>query len=244
MPYSPSIPRLTYHPLERLRVPAPVDRLPYIVAHARGRRVLDLGCYDETEIHAANSDAWRWLHAEIAAVATAVLGVDASADVRATGNIQTPAGSRIIYGTVEDLPAEAVAFAPEVIIAGELIEHTERPLDWLRALARTFTGVELVLTTPNATALINAALTLVSREVNHQDHLHVYSYKTLATIAARIPLRDAVLVPYYYNPHIFLRRVPRWIQPAIGVIDRAIVRPIQWAWPLTAYGWILRGRLG
>ena len=37
---------LTYHPLERLRVARPVERIDYIVAKCAGLRVLDLGALD------------------------------------------------------------------------------------------------------------------------------------------------------------------------------------------------------
>src|SRR5690349_23172684 len=94
---------LTHHPLERVRVPRPVDRYDYVRDRCRGRRVLDLGAYDETEVDRDQHASWRWLHAEIAAVASAILGVDASDRVRAAGEVTTAIGSRIVYGRVEDV---------------------------------------------------------------------------------------------------------------------------------------------
>jgi hypothetical protein len=237
-------PALTYHPLERLRVPRPVDRYDYVRARCRGLRVLDLGAHDETEIDRTQHRTWRWLHGEIAAVACETLGVDAGEAVRGAGTLRTGVGSRIVYGRVEDVAAIARAFAPDLVVAGELIEHTPDTLAWLSRLAKACPGTAVLLTTPNATGIVNLMLAFADRESCHQDHLQVYSYKTLVTLAARVPLHDLAIRPYYYTPHLFKGRLPRQVAPLVSVLDRALLRPIQYLFPLTAFGWIVEGRLG
>jgi hypothetical protein len=235
---------LTYHPLERIRLPRPVDRYDYVRERCRGLRVLDLGAYDETEVDREQHGSWRWLHGEIAGVAGTVLGVDASDRVRAAGAVETQVGSRIVYGRVEDVAGIAREFGPDLIVAGELIEHTPDPLAWLSELARARPGTALLLTTPNATAIVNLVLAFVHRESCHPDHLQVYSYKTLVTLAGRIPLHALEVRPYYYSAHIFKGRLPRPLAPIVTIADRAFFRPIQYLFPLTAFGWIVEGRLG
>lgn len=237
------IPRLTYHPLERLPVCRPVDRYRYVTERCRGRRVLDLGAYDETEIRKRQHGSWKWLHAQIARVADTVLGVDASADLPPAG-IQTPVGTRIVPGHVEDLSQLVREFQPDIIVAGELIEHTPDTLGWLSRLAAQAPGVPFLATTPNTTSILNVLLAMIGRENNHQDHLQVYSYKTLATLAARIPLRNGSLTPYYYDPHIFCGRVPKLMAPGVNLINWGFLKPMQYLFPLTAFGWILEGTLG
>ncbi|MEC3912232.1 hypothetical protein U5A82_17640 [Sphingobium sp. CR2-8] len=41
---------LTYATLERIQVPRPADRLGFIANLRRDRRVLDIGCLDETAL--------------------------------------------------------------------------------------------------------------------------------------------------------------------------------------------------
>lgn len=41
---------LKYTPLEKIPVHRPVDRLKYLSDLCEGKRVLDIGCYDETAI--------------------------------------------------------------------------------------------------------------------------------------------------------------------------------------------------
>jgi hypothetical protein len=231
-------------PLASLRVPRPVDRYDHIRRRCRDLRVLDLGAYDETEIDHPQHGSWRWLHAEIAAVAKDVLGVDASPKLREAGGIDTWCGSRIVYGTVEHLDPILDHYWPDVIVAGELIEHTPDTLGWLSRLARRAAGTPVIITTPNATCIINLVLAFLKRENAHPDHLHVYSYRTLATLANRVPILDATITPYYYDPHLFFTKVPRSAAPAVTAADRLILKPMQFLFPLTGFGLILEGRLG
>jgi hypothetical protein len=237
------IPPLTYHPLEKLPVGRPVDRYRHVGEACRGKRVLDLGAYDETEVSRPQHTSWKWLHAVIAGSAKEVLGVDASPQVPPEG-LTTTVGTRIVRGRVEELGGLVADFRPDLIVAGELIEHTPDTLGWLGRLAAAAPGTRYLATTPNTTSVINLLLALLRRENNHPDHLQVYSYKTLATLASRIPLRDAALTPYYYDPHIFRGRLPKLLSPIVSLTDVLMLRPTQFLFPLTAFGWILEGNLG
>jgi len=230
-------------PLAKLQVPRPVDRYEYVKERCRGLRVLDLGAYDETEVDTVRHKGWRWLHAEIASTAKEVLGVDASPKLQASGGIDTPCGTRIVYGRVEELDLIVKKFQPDIVVAGELIEHTPDTVGWLSALGLSSPGTPILCTTPNTTSLINMMLTLFARENAHPDHLHVYSYRTLATLSSRVGLDGLTLRPYYYDPHLFYDKVPRVLSPLVTVANGLFLRPVQWLFPLTSFGWILEGRL-
>jgi hypothetical protein len=240
---APSIPPLSYAPFEKIRVPRPVDRYAYVRERCRGRRVLDLGAYDETEVVKSQHATWRWLHAEIAATAAAVLGVDASPALPPEGLV-TRVGTRIIRGDVARLDEVVAEFRPDLVVAGELVEHTPDSLGWISALAAGARGTDFLATTPNATSLVNVLMAFLGRENNHPDHLHVYSYKTLATLARRVPLAHPSLTPYYYDPHLLRGRLHGVAGMAAGAIDALLLKSVQFLFPLTAFGWILEGRLG
>jgi trans-aconitate methyltransferase len=190
-----SVRPLSYQPLERLPLPRPVNRSAFLVEQCRGRRVLDLGCYDETAL--VKRDVGEWLHGRIADVATSTLGVDNSAGLPAEG-IATGPTSRIIRGDVTALASVLPPDAdPEVIVAGELLEHLEDPTAFLRQIKTLFPGRRLIATTPNATQLSNVLLALMYRESNHKDHLNVLSYKTLTTLCTRAGFESWRLVPYH-----------------------------------------------
>lgn len=230
-------------PFAPLPLGRPVDRYRYILERCRNRRVLDLGAYDETDVDKPDARR-RWLHAEIAAVASEVLGVDASEKLAGSGGITTLCGTKIIFGAVEHLDDVVAVFQPDVIVAGELIEHTPNTLGWLSRLASVCPDVRFVATTPNATSIVNTGLALARRENCHPDHLQVYSYRTLRTLAERVPMRDVTIGTYYYDPHLFFGRVPTRLAPLITGLNRTLLHPLQFVFPLTAFGLILDGVLG
>ncbi len=237
-------PPLAESPLAKLPVPRPVDRYRYVRERCAGKRVLDLGAYDETEVDRRQHRTWRWLHAEIAGVAKETLGVDASDKLRQLGSVQTEVGTRIVYGQVEKLDAIVAEFQPDIVVAGELIEHTQDTLGWISRLAELLPGTRFLATTPNTTSVVNVLLGLARRENAHPDHLHVYSYRTLRTLAERVPMDDLAITPYYYNRHLFYSRLPGFAAPLVTAVDVALLRPVQWLFPLMSMGLILDGTLG
>src|SRR5688500_1485267 len=190
---------LRYEPLERLGVPRPVDRIEFVAAACRARAVLDLGAMDET---AYNSKRGRgtWLHEASAATAHRVIGVDDS-DLVPESGLVTSANSEIRRGDVTAIDdwLEVNAFIPEVVVAGELIEHVPNPLQFLRSLrsSERLRGCTLIVTTPNATAVHNVAIGFLSRESTHHDHLCILSYKTLNTLFHRAGFSKWEIVPYH-----------------------------------------------
>src|ERR1700722_8010225 len=128
-------PRLRYTPLEHIAVVRPVDRITFIAQACAGRRVLDLGAMDETAF-ASKRGRGTWLHEEIGRTALRVDGVDSSALVPAEG-IATGPNASIRRGDIAD-PERLLAVLednPDVVVAGELIEHLENPLQFLKQFA-------------------------------------------------------------------------------------------------------------
>lgn len=232
---------LAYTPLERLRVARPVDRIKYIASACAGRRVLDLGAMDET--------AWKskrgrgtWLHEEIAKVAREVDGVDNSAMVPATG-LATAANARIRRGEIMELRplVSALTDLPDVVVAGELIEHLESPLQFLRQFRQMpqLSGRTLILSTPNATALHNVLIGSAGRESTHHDHLCILSFKTLTTLCLRSGFREWHIVPYYSRFTEMQERHTGLGRLGVRVVER-VVNGFEWAFPLLSFGLIVR----
>lgn len=187
---------LEYVPLERVRLRRPVERIDYIVSRCAGRRVIDLGCFDETAQVKRDTDTW--LHGRIAAVADDVLGIDNSAAIPA-GGVRTGPRSIIISGDASSLDQALQRGIFDVAVAGELIEHLPNALEFLKGVKAAFAGRQLILTTPNATSVTNAILGLAGRESNHKDHLQIFSYKTLHTLCLRAGFDEWTIVPYHVH---------------------------------------------
>jgi len=228
---------LAFTPLERLRVGRPVDRVSWIAERCRGRRVLDLGAYDETAL--VKRGTRHWLHGRIAEVAAEVLGVDAAPELAAEG-VATGARSRIVRGDAAALdPSLVRSLAPEVVVASELLEHLPDARGFLRRLRELAPGCELLASTPNATSLTNVLLALARRESSHRDHLQVYSFKTLHALAREAGLGECEVVPYAVRYTEMRLAAGGARSAAIGAVERA-VNAVEWLFPLLSGGLILR----
>lgn len=229
---------LSYTALEGIKVGRPRDRVAQIEAHARGKRVFDLGALDETA-YAAKQDNGRWLHSRLCAVASEVVGIDNSALVPAQGLNTRPNGI-IVNADIFALSDSVARYGrPDLIVVGELIEHLPDTLGFLRNLKACpeLKGVELVFSTPNACSWHNIVIGLAGRESTHPDHLQIYSYKTLRTLFDRAGIELRSLTPYGARFDEMIDRS--------GAAGRVAVRGFQaginlleWLTPMLSAGWI------
>jgi hypothetical protein len=236
--------QLLYTPFERLAVARPVDRIAYIARACAGQRVLDLGAMDETA-WLAKRGRGTWLHEEIGRSALRVDGIDNSAMVPAEG-LATGSNALIRRGDVTD-PARLLAAledCPDVVVAGELIEHLENPLQFLKrfAAAKPLHEKMLILSTPNATALHNFSIGLLRRESTHHDHLCILSYKTLATLCTRAGFSEWEIIPYFSRFTEMEQRHRGASRFAVRAVQCA-VNLLEWMFPLLSFGYIVRIRI-
>lgn len=234
--------KLAYAPLEPLIVPRPVHRIASLQERCRGLRVLDLGAMDETAYRSKRGTG-AWLHAAIAGTATSVLGIDSS-NLVPEGGLVTAPNAVIQRGDVcriDQLVAEgAIPQLPDLILAGELIEHLANPLAFLSMLATIprFKGRRLLLTTPNSTALHNVLVGMLGRESMHHDHLLVLSYKTLNTLCLRAGFASWTITPYYADfPEMRARHAG--LGRALIAFGQKAVNIGEWLFPLLSFGYIV-----
>ena len=230
---------LRYTPLEKIEIPRPVDRIATLKRACAGKVVLDLGAMDETAFRSKCGQG-VWLHEELAKTARQVIGVDSSSLVP-EGGMQTAANASIQRGDILDLSAfvEALPIIPEIVVAGELIEHLENPLEFLRSF-RTIAplkGKRLLFTTPNATALHNGLIAFCSRESTHHDHLSIQSFKTLSTLMTRAGYEDWTLTPYH-SDFVEMKLRNRAVRRGLVVAGETGIRLMERAFPLLSFGLI------
>ncbi|MBI2705401.1 MAG: methyltransferase domain-containing protein [Actinobacteria bacterium] len=174
-----------------------VDRIAYLSGKASGRRVIHVGFVD-TGCQAMNQTAGSWLHGHLHEHATSLVGIDLD---EAGVKEAEAAGYEAYAADCRDRDAlEALALAPaQVVIAGEVIEHIDDPGSFLRGLhALVAPGGQLIITTPNAYGLFNVFASLALREINHPDHVLMFTWRTLTNLASRYgwkPVETALYVP-------------------------------------------------
>jgi SAM-dependent methyltransferase len=161
-----------------------VDRFEYLCDLATGRRVVHIGFVD-FGCQTLNEQSGAWLHDHLARTASELIGLDLDPagvdDARRRGYEAHAVDCRDVDAV------RALGLPPaDLVVAGEVIEHLDDPgsfLDGLHALVAP--GGLLVVTTPNASGLVNAAALLGNLEVNHPDHVALYTCTTLDTMLAR-----------------------------------------------------------
>ncbi|RYZ85983.1 MAG: hypothetical protein EOP06_15370 [Proteobacteria bacterium] len=235
--------KLAYTALERIHLHRPVDRVMQMTELVKGKGIFDLGALDETVLE-RKRDHGRWLHARLCSSASEVVGIDNSALLPESG-IVTAANGRIIHANIFDLSPVVAAFGkPEILVAGELIEHLPDTLGWLQSLKRNrdLTGVELVFSTPNACNWYNGLVGLMGRESMHCDHLQIYSYKTLRTLFDRSGLQLLSLVPYHARFDEMLEAASGLHKVAVASFQK-VIGALEWVSPSLAGGWIGHARI-
>lgn len=225
---------LSYRTLERIRIAAPVERVAFIADRCRGKRVLDLGCLDETALDKRETD--EWLHQRIGSVAQDVIGIDLSDRLPPEGLVTGPR-SRILKGDGTNPPIAREAV--DIIVAGEFIEHIPNPLEFLVTMRSRYRGCELVLSTPNGTSFANALLGSIGREAQHRDHLMTSTYKTLNTLCRQAGCDEWDIVPYRFYATEMLLQVSGAKRLATRAVE-ALIRAYERIFPLRSFGYIVR----
>jgi 2-polyprenyl-3-methyl-5-hydroxy-6-metoxy-1,4-benzoquinol methylase len=193
----PAIRPPSVHRVPRARL---VERTAELRRLVRGRRVIDIGFVDEGQLD-AKLPRGEWLHELVVREASEAVGIDADA---AGVEHARALGYDCHAADVEDAAAvAALGLAPaEVVLAGELIEHLDRPGSFLDAVTPLVAGGgALVLTTPNGLALTNVLGGLAGRELVNPDHVAWFSWRTLATLLGRHGWRLDDLA-YYRFPRV------------------------------------------
>ncbi len=174
-----------------------VERIEYLTHLARGRRVIHVGFVD-TGCQTMQVNAGSWLHGHLDTVASSLVGIDVNAEGVADA---VAAGFEAYTADCRDPEElEGLGLAPaQLVIAGEVIEHLDDPGAFLAGLqALVAPGGQLVVTTPNAYGLFNVFASLAHREINHPDHVMMFTWRTLTNLASRHgwePSETRVYVP-------------------------------------------------
>lgn len=170
------------HPLPRTEI---VDRVPWLVDQCRGKSVIHVG-FADAGFREEQGRAGSWLHGHLDGVATRLVGLDFDGPGVAAA---TDGGYEAHLVDCTD-PAAVAALDLEpadVVLAGEVIEHLGAPGPFLDAMAQLVApGGTLIVTTPNAYGLVNVIASTTRRvEVNHPDHVVMFTWRTLTQLMAR-----------------------------------------------------------
>jgi len=217
------------HPLIKTAI---VDRDTFLVAAARGKSVLHLGCADAPYFHRGGRDG-TLLHSQLVAVAREIVGVDVNEEgVRFLTN---DLGFKdVILGDVESLAELKFNRTFELIVAGELLEHLPNP-------GLCLTGVKdlldkegaLIVTVPNAFSLKGFIRVIRGVELVHPDHV---SYFSLVTMRRLLELCGYYMVSHACYVSKSASRLKR-------AVDTSVFTTIRCFAPYLSDGLIVEGKV-
>jgi hypothetical protein len=162
-----------------------VDRSDFLVELVRNKRAAHVGFVD-SGCWAYHATFDSWLHAHLDRSAQSLIGLDL--DVQGVERAKEMGFEAYAVDCSDDVAVAALGVElSELVVAGEIIEHLDDSGSFLEGLhSLVEPGGRLVVTTPNASGLLNAgAAALAGYEVNHPDHVTLYSCYTLTNLLHR-----------------------------------------------------------
>jgi 2-polyprenyl-3-methyl-5-hydroxy-6-metoxy-1,4-benzoquinol methylase len=167
-----------------------------------GRRVVHVGCADHPLTEERLRDG-SILHARLMKDAAEVLGVDV--DPAGIEKLRTQLGGQyLVQDLTDSRAADVIAeFRPDVILAGDVIEHVRDAASFLRGISGLMRevggGVELILSTPNGLGAKTLLNTLAGVEKIHPDHVYVFTPASLTRLVQDCGLSPQGFTFYHVN---------------------------------------------
>ena len=205
---------------QRLTRIRPVDRIEFILERCRNLRVLHLGCTDSPYTNIKFGTA-GFLQTRICEVASRCVGIDI--DKPAITWLKSQGLDNLHYCDVADVGdlLNTLSFVPEIVIAGEILEHIDNPGLFLKNLTTwMLPDTSLLLTVPNAFYIRNFFHTFLSREKTHPNHVAFYSHITINRLLMNSEFETDLVIPYFdhesnkkYRVKALIDKLFFWISP-------------------------------
>jgi 2-polyprenyl-3-methyl-5-hydroxy-6-metoxy-1,4-benzoquinol methylase len=161
------------------------NRVGYIASCCAKKKVLDIGCVDtSTDSYIENPN---WLHGAIWKTAKKLVGLDYNDK---GVDVLNAAGFNVVNENIEDFFLLSVHNPFEVIVAAEILEHTNNLGMALECINKHLaTNGILIITVPNASSLFGFIQTLIfGHERLNDDHTISFTLKNLTTLLKRFKL--------------------------------------------------------
>ena len=152
---------------------------------AVGRSVLHVGCVDHLPLIDDKIADGTWMHEVLHRSADRCGGIDVNAE--GIEHLRSRGYGDLYVGDVTRPPQELLDGGWDVLFLGEILEHTDDPIGFLRGIREAWSGrvEQVVVTVPNAFAWSTLRAALGSREYINTDHRFWFTPYTMAKVAVR-----------------------------------------------------------
>jgi methyltransferase family protein len=205
-----------------------VDRDSYILESCRGKRVLHLGCTD-APLTRRKYELGSLLHLKLEGIASTLVGADIDAESVQWLEAKGIKNLHLADAAGIEMLLDSIGFRPEVIVAGEILEHLSSPLDFLGGVRRGMgDSAKLLISVPNAFWFEGFIHVLLGTEKVHPEHVAYYSYYTVKQLLERAGLDVQDCRPCSYQ-------LSTWKK----ALTDSLQKPIMWLSPHFAAGYVL-----
>ncbi|MCX6267703.1 MAG: methyltransferase domain-containing protein [Bacteroidetes bacterium] len=226
---------IVYDNFEVLHIKKPVDRLNFFETSSANKNVLDLGSYDETA-YSLKVDMGYWLFSRLENVCKSLVGID----IALPSDELCYKSAKIIKMDIYELKQKLNYSDIELITGGELIEHIHNPSSFLAFFKKEFPSHNLLLSTPNGLSFGNTLMALIRREVQHPDHLHVFTYKILNTLCKNAGFTEWEIIPYHFFATELKLKTKNRVKRSFIVLIEKFIRGVEWLFPLLSMGYLVK----
>jgi hypothetical protein len=161
-------------------------RVDLVAKLVSGKKVVHFGCVDHLPLIEHRRKTGNWLHEILANRCSDLVGVDINEEgIQYMRN----AGFETYNSNVvtENPPAAIVSKEWDYIVAGEVLEHIDDPVMFLKAIREKY-GVctkRIIITVPNAMSYTNFRFALRNIEMINSDHRFWFSPFTLMKVVSQ-----------------------------------------------------------
>lgn len=195
----------------------PVTRIDEVLRRVHGPDMLDIGCSGQAG-RRPDLDSPGWLHGRLRRAFPGTVGLEY--DPANVAALQAHSIPDVVEGDAQDFSLDRRF---DTIVAGEVIEHLERPGAFLTCARRHLKpGGPVVLTTPYAFGFMFVlyAWAKYPRTGSNPEHVAWYCPATISELAERSGLRVEAC-----EAHATYRRdLTRWTARAANLVMRSVGR--------------------
>jgi len=184
------------------------SRIDYLVNIAANKKIIHLGCVDHIDLIQEKIKKNVWLHKRLSDVATRCLGIDLNK--KGIDLIQNNYGFKdVICCNILDYNKEITDNFWDYIIMGEVIEHIEDPILFLKEIKKKYFNKikKIVITVPNGFRYRNFKNIYKNLENINSDHKFWFTPFTISKIISLsgMKLKNLILCENYgYSRRYFI----------------------------------------
>ncbi|MCF6096381.1 glycosyltransferase [Thermovorax subterraneus] len=180
-----------------------IYRLEYLRLLVKGKKVIHIGFADHKKLIEKKISNNTWLHKILVDSADVCVGIDIDRD--AVEYVKSVIGIQDVYccDITQEIPEAILNNKWDYIILGEVIEHVDNPVYFLKHISDNFKRIanKIVITAPNALKYLNFVSVKENKEVINSDHRYWFTPYTLMKVAvqAGIKIEDIIMAESYLS---------------------------------------------